>query len=187
VPTRKYSNADLAGLLILLVVVGLVVWRLAPQLDPPVALGAPLPAFNVEGWLNVPEGQAFDAAGELVVVDCWATWCGTCRADMPQLAMIAADYRKRGVKFVGLTQETSADLPLIRSAIAATPGFDWPVGFGATEFMGRLNIGGFPTVVLFGRDGKVRWSERGSYGLEGALDKALAEKPDAAKTSGPKS
>lgn len=179
VPTRKYSTLDLAGLVVLLAVVGWVVWRLAPSTTPPVAAGTPLPALNVEGWLNVPDGQTFDADGQLLVVDCWATWCGPCIADLPHMAMIAADYRKRGVKFVSVTQETTVDLPFIRRVIDSSPGFDWPVAYGGTEFVSRLAVRGVPTVVLFGRDGKARWSGMGSYGLEKALDEALAEKPAA--------
>ena len=146
----------------------------------PVAVGTPLPALDVEGWLNVNEGEQFDAAGKLLVVDCWATWCAPCREDLPHMTMIAADYRKRGVKFLSVTQESVADVPAIQKVIESTPGFDWPIAYGGTPFVGKLAVRGIPTVVLFGRDGKARWSGAGSYGLEKALDDALAEKPGAA-------
>ena len=173
------SLPDRAGLALLALVAALIAWRvLRPAAGEfPVAAGTPLPPLKMEGWLNVEDGEPFDPTGEIVVVDCWATWCGPCREDLPRMAELAADYRRRGVKFVGVTQETAVDLPEIESAIAHTPGFDWPVGYGAYEFMNALNIRGIPTVILFGRDGKARWSGHGSYDLAAELDEALTEAP----------
>ena len=61
--------------------------------------------------------------------------------------------------------------------LAKRPEFTWPVGWGAMEFFDALPIEGIPTVLVFGRDGKLRWSATGAGqpGLESALDAALAE------------
>lgn len=173
------SYADGAGIALLACILAVIAWRLLQPLgaESPVAVGTALPPMRMDGWLNLPEGERFDPAGKLVVVDCWATWCGPCREDLPRMALIAADYRPRGVYFVGVTQETEVDVPKIKSLVAHTPGFDWPIGYGAYDFTNALRIRGIPTVILFGRDGKARWSGYGSHGLEQALDEALAEAP----------
>jgi thiol-disulfide isomerase/thioredoxin len=141
---------------------------------PPVPLGTPMPRLTVAGWLNLPAGESFDPTGKIVVVDLWATYCGPCRAEMPRMARIAAQYQPLGVEFVGLTDETAADVPGIRGFIDQTPGFDWPVGYGAIEFMAALDIRAIPTVIVFGPDGRALWSGIGTFGLEAALDNALA-------------
>jgi thiol-disulfide isomerase/thioredoxin len=176
-PTKPVS--DRLGLALLVVVLAFVAWRLVrvSDLTPPVAAGTPMPPLEVEGWLNLPAGQAFDPSGELVVIDCWATWCRPCMADLPKLATIVSDYRSRGVKFVSITEETAVDLAAIEAVIKRTPGFDWPVAYGGRPIHNALAADGIPSVVLFGRDGKARWSGPGSYGLVGALDAALAEEP----------
>ncbi|HYO26388.1 MAG TPA: TlpA disulfide reductase family protein [Lacipirellulaceae bacterium] len=145
---------------------------------PAVTLGSPLPAFEVDGWLNVPDGEQVEVAGKVVVVDCFATWCGPCREDLPKLALVAADYRSRGVTFVSLTQETSVDLPQLRRLVAETPGFDWPIGYGATRPVSQLAIRGVPTIVVFDRQGQAVWAEHSSYGLPAALDAALEDSAD---------
>jgi thiol-disulfide isomerase/thioredoxin len=176
--TKPRSWTDNLGAVVLVAVLAVLVLRLLNRGDgvaEPVAVGTPLPPFGVAGWLNLPDGEEVGAGGKIVVVDCFATWCGPCKDDLPHTAEVAADYRRRGVQFVSLTQETAEDLPKLNALIKDTPGFDWPVGYGAFDFMNALDVRFIPTVVLFGRDGKARWSGTGSYGLEAALDAALDE------------
>jgi thiol-disulfide isomerase/thioredoxin len=176
---RTTPLSDRLGIALLVVVLGFVAWRFVrvDPVGPVVPPGTPMPPLNVDGWLNVADDEPFDPIGELVVVDLWATWCGPCIQDLPRMTLIAADYRRRGVKFVSITQETADDLPAIKATIERTPGFNWPIAYGGSEFTNQLAIRGIPTVILFGRDGKARWSGPGSYGLAAALDEALADSP----------
>ena len=77
-------------------------------------------AAAVEAGDAAPQFRAYDfagqgvdfpqaGAGETTVVIFWATWCPYCRAFMPKLEQIEADYRDRGVKIVSINAKEDGE------------------------------------------------------------------------------
>ena len=174
------SWGEVAGFALLAVVVALLVSSGRNTSQALVPVGTPLPPLMAAGWLNseqpsdseIPTRESL--LGKVVVVDCWATWCPPCRAAMPELAQLYAKYRPLGVEFIGLTSETANDRPAIEEFINSIDGFDWPVGYGAMAIQDLLGIQVLPTVIVFGPGGAAVWSNSQLYGIEDALDQALA-------------
>jgi thiol-disulfide isomerase/thioredoxin len=109
------------------------------------------------------DGKPFDISeykGKIVVVDFWATWCGPCRAELPNLKAVYEKYHSRGLEVVGVSLDDSKedlanflkanDLPwkILVSTEPHRSGFDNPIA-------DQYGISGIPTVFLMNRDGKV--------------------------------
>jgi thiol-disulfide isomerase/thioredoxin len=43
-----------------------------------------------------------DFADKVVVLNIWATWCGPCRLEMPELVKISNEYKSRGLVVLGI-------------------------------------------------------------------------------------
>jgi len=124
------------------------------------------------------DGQPFDQAalaGKVVLVDFWATWCGPCVAEVPNMLEQYEKYHDRGFEVVGVSLDEDRDAVLKFVKDRKIP---WPIlheqGEGAgwqhplATFYG---ISGIPQMILIGRDGKVvTLNARGP-----ALEEKLAE------------
>ncbi|WP_050977530.1 TlpA family protein disulfide reductase [Nitritalea halalkaliphila] len=51
------------------------------------------------------EGLAPIAEGEIVVINLWATWCGPCIKEIPELNELVEKYEGKAVRFIALTKE----------------------------------------------------------------------------------
>lgn len=66
-------------------------------------LALPLPAATLTEIATPDRVAASFAAGSLHVVNLWATWCAPCVAEMDDLRAVEAQFRGKGVRFVGVT------------------------------------------------------------------------------------
>jgi len=114
--------------------------------------------------------------GKVVVVDFWATWCGPCVAEMPNMKKLYAEYKDKGVEFIGV----SLDQPKEAGGLDALKKFvaeheiTWPQYYQGkgweSDFSRSWGINSIPAVFVVDADGKL-------YSLEarGKLDKLIPE------------
>jgi len=62
----------------------------------------PLPAVAGPALVGAGTIDAASDAGEVLVVNFWATWCAPCKREQPMLQRLADDYSGRGVSFLGI-------------------------------------------------------------------------------------
>lgn len=66
-----------------------------------------LPAEIVNAELRTLDGKKVtlaDYRGKVVLLNLWATWCGPCRMEIPELVKISEEMKDRGVAVVGMTR-----------------------------------------------------------------------------------
>ncbi len=112
--------------------------------------------------------------GNVVMLNFWATWCGPCRREMPQLNRLYGKYRDAGFVLLGV----NVDEDRARAAgLAQKLGVQFPVLFDPAQSVTRLyDLGSMPATVLIDRDGRVRYIHRGYQdGTEDAYDRQIVE------------
>ncbi|MBI5724900.1 MAG: TlpA family protein disulfide reductase [Planctomycetes bacterium] len=116
-----------------------------------------------------------DLAGKVVVVDFWATWCGPCKEEIPNMKAIYEKYKDKGVEFVGV----SLDKPDQKEQLAKfveENGVKWTQTYSGKFFddptARKYGVGAIPNVWLIGKDGKII-SDNALETLDELIEKAL--------------
>src|SRR5262245_48287938 len=153
------------------------------EMKPSEWIGKPMELAGVS-----TEGAKFDISqykGKVVLVDFWATWCGPCRAALPDLKDTYEKFHQQGLEVVGvsldrelsdLTQFIDKEkIPWINLVGEEKEG---EIKFPLAEKYGILGI---PTTFLVSRDGKIATQVLGAQDLTKQIEKLIAEKGDAPK------
>jgi cytochrome c biogenesis protein CcmG/thiol:disulfide interchange protein DsbE len=146
--------------------VAFAVWWAVPlALTPATAEPVTLPALTLEHLSGEPANlQAF--AGQPVVINLWATWCGPCRREMPMLADVAAMHPE--VAFVFANQQES---PTQVQSFLQAEGLElaWPLVDRHGQAGDIFRSLGLPTTLVFNAQGELVARHMGEVSRAGLL------------------
>jgi len=118
----------------------------------------PAPDFTLKS-LSGKNLKLSEYAGDVVMLNFWASWCGPCRKEMPLMNDLYKKYEKLGFVILGVNVEQ--ELQLAKSFLADTP-VDFPILFDSSNKVSKdYDVIAMPTTVMIDRNGKVRYIHKG--------------------------
>lgn len=152
----------------------------------PSALGT-LPRPILEAENKAASGDPIKLAnysGKVMLVNLWATWCGPCRVETPELVKLHKEFQSRGVEMIGLSTEDPEASAQKVSDFVREYNVDYHIGWATPEvavtlMQGRASI---PQSFIIARDGRIVKRFIGFRPdltpgqIKAALEEALSEK-----------
>jgi peroxiredoxin len=140
-----------------------------------VAVGDEAPDFT----LNSPEGQPIQLSGlrgKYVLIDFWASWCGPCRMENPNVVKMYNKYKDKGFAIYGVSLDKDMNAwtaAIKKDGLSWTHGSDLKYWNSAAAQL--YGVSAIPATYLLDKDGKVIAKNLRGPSLEAKLSELLGE------------
>jgi thiol-disulfide isomerase/thioredoxin len=112
--------------------------------------------------------------GKVILVDFWATWCGPCIAELPNVLKAYEKYHDKGFEIVGISLDSEKEK---LTAFIKKNKMPWPQYFDGKGWQSKLGekygITAIPATFLLDKDGKLLAKDLRGDALDKAVEQAL--------------
>jgi len=137
--------------------------------------GAKFPDFDEKDV----DGKPFNLAaykGKVVLVDFWATWCGPCIAELPNVMKAYEKHHPKGFEIVGISLDSDKSK---LEKFTKEKNMTWQQYFDGqgwnNKLSGKYGVNSIPATYLLDGEGKIIAKDLRGDDLETAVAKALAK------------
>ncbi|MFO1448850.1 MAG: TlpA disulfide reductase family protein [Opitutaceae bacterium] len=133
-----------------------------------------------------------DYRGKVVLVDFWATWCGPCKAEIPNIKKVYAEYQAKGFEIIGISLENAAIRPddtpeqiaakhekaqKVLTDFTSKTEMPWPQYYDGKHWKNdlstRFGIASIPAMFLIDPEGRIVTTEARGPKLEAEVKRLL--------------
>jgi thiol-disulfide isomerase/thioredoxin len=151
---------------------------------PTLQVGDPAPRLSVSTWLNGEPVKQLEK-GTVYIIECWATWCGPCRASIPHVSELQAKHKEKGLVVIGLNvweRDTAAVEPFVKKMgdkmayRVALDEVDKPgeAGKSARDWLVAAGQEGIPCAFVVDKQSKIAWIGHPMDGMDEVVAGVLA-------------
>ena len=140
--------------------------------------GAKFPDFDEKDLAGKPLSIA-RFKGKVVLLDFWATWCGPCRNELPNVLKTYEKHHADGFEISGISLDRDQDREKLDGFIKEKK-MTWPQFFDGKYWQNKLatkyGVNSIPATYLLDGEGTIIGKDLRGEDLEQAVAKALAKK-----------
>ena len=140
--------------------------------------GAKFPDFDVKGLDGKPLSIA-NYKGKVVLLDFWATWCGPCVKELPNVLAAYDKYHKDGFEIIGISLDREKDKEKLETFLKEK-NMTWAQFFDGKGWENELGVkygvNSIPATYLLNGEGVIIGQNLRGEALAEAVGKALAKK-----------
>ncbi len=125
------------------------------------------------------DGREVDVAklrGKVVLLDFWATWCGPCIAELPNVKRVYDDYHAKGFEIIAISLDSEKDKQKLIDFVSEHT-LPWPQHYDGqgwkNEYAVHYGITGIPAMFLLDKSGRLVSTDARGAKLEAEVKKHL--------------
>jgi peroxiredoxin len=146
------------------------------KLQATLAPGGKFPDFDVKDTADKPLSIA-NYKGKVLLLDFWATWCGPCVRELPNVLKTYETYHAKGFEIVGISLDDNAQK---LASFTKEKNMTWPQYFDGLAWRNKLavkyGVNSIPATYLLDGQGIIIAKDLRGEALAQAVAKALAAK-----------